>query len=91
MEGLNSSDMAECSIIGAPSTSSRIGNIMIKDRQSAWTKAVQTAIEAWHLLQQREDMDQSEACLSDKADDGLSELELVRVEARGSRLKALTS
>ncbi len=29
-------------------------------------------------------MDQSEACVSEKADDGLSELELVRVEARGS-------
>ena len=78
--------MAECSIIVAPSTSSRIGNIMIKDRLSAWTEAVQTATKAWHLLQQREDMDQSEACLSKKVDDGLSELELVRLEARGSRL-----
>ena len=29
-------------------------------------------------------MDQSKACVSEKADDGLSELELVRVEARGS-------
>jgi hypothetical protein len=29
-------------------------------------------------------MDQSEACVSEKADDGLSELELVRLEARGS-------
>ena len=31
-------------------------------------------------------MDQSEACVSKKANDRLSELELVRVEARGARL-----
>uniref|UniRef100_A0A2N9IMG3 CCHC-type domain-containing protein n=1 Tax=Fagus sylvatica TaxID=28930 RepID=A0A2N9IMG3_FAGSY len=84
LEGLNSSDMAKCSIMGAPSTSLGIGNIIIRDRQSSWTEAVQTAAEAWHLLRQREDMDQSEAYVSKKVDDGLSELELVRVEARGS-------
>ena len=50
LEGLNSSDMAKCSIMGAPSTSSGIGNIIIRDRQSSWTEAVQTATEAWHLL-----------------------------------------
>ena len=50
LEGLNSSDMAKCSIMGAPSTSSGIGNIIIRDRQPSWTEAVQTATKAWHLL-----------------------------------------
>uniref|UniRef100_A0A2N9GUT0 Uncharacterized protein n=1 Tax=Fagus sylvatica TaxID=28930 RepID=A0A2N9GUT0_FAGSY len=60
------------------------GNIMIRDSQQTQDEAFQTAAEAWHLLCQREAMDQSESCVPKKEEGDVSKVDLMEDGARGT-------
>ncbi|GMY34452.1 hypothetical protein FCV25MIE_29694 [Fagus crenata] len=62
---------------------------MIRDNQQTWDEALQTAAEAWHLLRQREAMDQSESCVpeteaGEKVVGDVSKVDLMKDGARGT-------
>ncbi len=57
---------------------------MIRDSQQTQDEAFQTAAEAWHLLCQREAMDQSESCVPKKEEGDVSKVDLMEDGARGT-------
>uniref|UniRef100_A0A2N9ID60 Reverse transcriptase domain-containing protein n=1 Tax=Fagus sylvatica TaxID=28930 RepID=A0A2N9ID60_FAGSY len=58
--------------------------IDLEDSQQTRDEALQTAAEAWHLLRQREAMDQSESCVSKKEAVDVSKVDLMQDRARGT-------
>jgi hypothetical protein len=57
---------------------------MIRDSQQTQDEAFQTTAEAWHLLCQREAMDQSESCVPEKEEGDVSKVDLMEDGARGT-------